>query len=106
MSEIKYIREQLSKEELLCQLAEEAAELGQAALKLRRAIDGKNYTPVSVGEAIANLQEEIADVWVSLQALGLDRSILYEHNAQEKIKRWADRLKANAVETAGRRDEE
>ena len=33
---IEYIREQLSKEELLCQLAEEASELAQAALKLRR----------------------------------------------------------------------
>lgn len=41
-------------------LAEEAAELSQAALKLIRAIEGD--TPVTETEAMANLIEEAADV--------------------------------------------
>ena len=36
----------LPKTEILAQLAEEAAELAQAALKLRRSLDGTNPTPV------------------------------------------------------------
>ena len=42
------INEILDKTEILAQLAEESSELAQAALKLRRAIDGKNPTPKSV----------------------------------------------------------
>lgn len=40
----------LPKTEILAQLAEEASELAQAALKLRRALDGTNPTPKSVEE--------------------------------------------------------
>ena len=48
--------------ELLAGLAEEAAELAQAALKLRRTLDGRNPTPVSTGDASRKLNEEFADV--------------------------------------------
>ena len=44
---IEYVRKTLSKEEQLAQLAEECAELGKAALKLRRVYDGRNPTPVT-----------------------------------------------------------
>ena len=37
--------------ELWAQLAEEAAELAQAALKIRRVLDGTNPTPKDIGEA-------------------------------------------------------
>jgi hypothetical protein len=37
MTDIRYIASVLSTEDILCQLAEEASELAQAALKLRRA---------------------------------------------------------------------
>lgn len=40
----------LPKTEILAQLAEEASKLAQAALKLRRALDGTNPTPKSVEE--------------------------------------------------------
>ena len=46
----------------LAQLAEEAAELAQAALKLRRALDGTNPTPLRESEARAALAEERTDV--------------------------------------------
>ena len=93
---IDYIREQLSQEELLCQLAEEASELAQAALKLRRVYDGSNPTPVKRSEAFDNLKEEIADVELVLMILGYDRSILIseKHRRMDaKLKRWAERLR-------------
>lgn len=46
----KKISDILPKTEILAQLAEEASELAQAALKLRRALDGTNPTPKSVEE--------------------------------------------------------
>ncbi len=48
INEVAYIKEHLPKAEILCQLAEEASELAQAALKLRRALDGTNPTPVTI----------------------------------------------------------
>lgn len=51
-----------SKDDLLCQVAEESSELSQAALKLRRAIGVGQYTPISPDEARDNLSEECADV--------------------------------------------
>lgn len=52
----------LPEEEVLAQLAEEAAELAQAALKLRRVLDGTNPTPLSESKARAALAEERTDV--------------------------------------------
>lgn len=48
--------------EILAQLAEEFSEGAQAALKLRRALDGVNPTPITVDDAASNLVEELADV--------------------------------------------
>lgn len=45
---------------LLEQLAEESAELAQAALKMARKIRNENPTPKSRADCVANLQEEIA----------------------------------------------
>lgn len=46
----KKVSDILPKTEIMAQLAEEASELAQAALKLRRALDGTNPTPKSVEE--------------------------------------------------------
>lgn len=46
----KKVSDILPKTEILAQLAEEASELAQAALKLRCALDGTNPTPKSVEE--------------------------------------------------------
>lgn len=100
---IEYIREQLSQEELLCQLAEEAAELSKAALKLRRVYDGTNPTPVNRSEAYNNLLEEIADVNLVSEVLGFGSG----QNPLEmckimnaKLARWASRLKEAREEKA------
>lgn len=51
----KRITDLLPETEILAQMAEEAAELAKAALKLRRAKDGVNPTPVDIKIAEANL---------------------------------------------------
>ena len=81
--------------ELLCQLAEEASELAQAALKLRRVYDRTNPTPVPKEDALKHLYEEIADVWLTLKVLGLDTEPFiadYQERMMEKVCRWARRL--------------
>lgn len=91
---VNYIRDQLPDEELLAQLAEEATELAHAALKMRRAMDGKNPTPVPVSEAWDKLQEEIADVLLSLQVLEINTNDQeYHHTMGAKLDRWAGRLR-------------
>lgn len=105
-TDIEYIASKLSREDILCQLAEEASELAQAALKLRRAITGTNLTPVSADDAKHTLNEEIVDVAVAVEAwfrsviIGIDeigtddiKSALGTF-ADIKISRWAERLKA------------
>lgn len=63
---MKKMRDVLPETEILAQLAEEASELAQAALKKRRVLDGTNPTPVSLKEANDNLVEEGADVLLCL----------------------------------------
>lgn len=102
MSEIQYIREKVPQAELLAQLAEEASELAQAALKLRRVYDGTNPTPVKRTDAFDNLLEEIADVRLSLLILQMDeRAYLQEYQKimDNKLHRWADRLHKAESET-------
>lgn len=59
--------------ELLAGLAEEATELAQAALKMRRTLDKSNPTPMTTGDASRNLNEEFADVLLCAAVLGFDR---------------------------------
>lgn len=95
MTDIEFIRDKLGQEELLCQLSEEAAELSKAELKLRRAISGKNPTPVAPEEAYKNLLEELADVSNALVALGLDTVLVRTEiirTMKEKRERWVERL--------------
>lgn len=72
-------------------LAEESAELSQAALKMIRAIEGD--TPVSEAEALSHLIEESADVLngliVTLTRKQWDSVI---HIMNRKLKRWEKRL--------------
>ena len=89
------VYEKLGAPEVLTQLAEEAAELAQAALKLRRTLVKVNPTPMDVGKAMANLYEEIADVQNSLSVLDargqLDKGDI-ERLREFKMTRWVKRL--------------
>lgn len=96
---LQYVIDCMPMNELLCQLAEEASELAQAALKLRRAYDRTNPTPMPKEDALKHLYEEIADVWLTLKALGLDTEPFiadYQDQMAEKVCRWAKRLDGEA----------
>lgn len=101
----KKVSDILPKTEILAQLAEEASELAQAALKLRRALDGTNPTPKSVAECEANLMEEFADISNAVDVLcdawfgdDLDPEREFWDAKYEienaKYKRWLSRLEA------------
>lgn len=96
MTTIDYIRRKVPRSELLAQLAEEAAELAQAALKLRRAMDTVNPTPLSEKEALNGLYEEIADVELLIWALNLEgtveQMVSVEKIIRRKLARWCGRL--------------
>lgn len=87
------IKQHLPQDELLTQLAEECAELSQAALKLRRALTGINPTPVTVDEARKSLVEEAADVYNVLGRLldAADNAEIYSIIRRKK-ERWLKRL--------------
>jgi NTP pyrophosphatase (non-canonical NTP hydrolase) len=96
---IEVIQARLPIDERLAQLAEEAAELSQAALKMRRAIDRKNPTPVSVVDAYAGVKEEIADVLLCLRVAGFSiASDTYQAAMDLKLKRWSSRLMASTLD--------
>ena len=87
---INYIVNHTNMLDVLVALAEEAAELSQAALKLARAEKlVKHPTPVSGMEALDNLTEEYTDVVLCAKTLNLhvNGSLLCK-----KAERWAQRL--------------
>jgi hypothetical protein len=111
------VRARISKSELLAQVAEEAVELSLAALdmpdlpdgatlaraasklahsalKLRRTLSPENPTPVSTEAAMLKVQEEVADLLLCLDILGIDVTDANIDLIQEgKITRWIQRLK-------------
>ena len=93
---IKFIQARVPDTELMAQLAEEAAELAHAALKLRRAIDGTNPTPATVEEARAAMIEEAADVLLLVMPSPEEQKQVLEQIREiqdVKLRRWADRLR-------------
>lgn len=94
MDMIEYIRRTLPQTELLAQLAEEASELAQAALKLRRVLDGRNITPVTNHEAWVALAEETRDVFLCMMTLDLisTENVEDDKHITEKLTRWVTRL--------------
>lgn len=91
---INEIRKTVSKDDLLCQLAEECSELAQAALKLRRAITKTNPTPVTYNQALEDLMEEAADVLLCLRILPEveENGYIIDIGIAEKAERWLNRL--------------
>lgn len=70
-------------------LAEECNELSKACLKLKRAVEQANPTPVSVGEAKAQVIEELTDVWLYVYMLGIFPD---DEIATDKAIRWSTRV--------------
>ena len=94
----RYIKSRLSGRDVLEALAEEAAELSQAALKMIRAcrLEGtNNVTPVTPEEATDNLLEEMADEELVMDVLShyVCCGKALNNIKDEKRERWASRLK-------------
>ena len=87
------ITERIGGAATLEQLAEEAAELAHAALKMARIVRGENPTPVSKEQAYLSLLEEIGDVRLCVSVLQDNYGTLYTSKAEdEKLERWRFRL--------------
>lgn len=101
MSNKEYIKSRLSNRALLEQLAEEAAEVSQAALKvIRAAKSSENPTPVTLDEAIDNTFQELQDVIIVADVLGFLPDVTPDDDP--KVIRWAERLRAKeAAENGG-----
>lgn len=93
---VEYVKKVLPKPVLFVQLAEECDELGQAALKMFRILDGRNPTPVPLEKAMESLFEEISDILGVLRALELTDAqcaAQYAEISSSKYERWVGRLK-------------
>ena len=87
---LEHIETVLSDAAIYEQLAEECAELGQAALKLARILRQENPTPVTLQEAEKSLREEADDVLVCLDVIGHEPDWVF---MEVKTNRWCDRLR-------------
>lgn len=86
----KYIQEHLSADDIYTQLAEEAAELSQAASKYVRILNGNNPSPKTIEEAGHDVVEEFTDVVnVAINVLGIKPDWFI---GDYKLYRWRKRL--------------
>lgn len=83
-----FMRDKIGDAATLEQLAEECAELGQAALKLARVLRKENPTPVTSAEAQKNLSEEFTDVLTCAAEFRLYPDL---RQAQAKLERFEQR---------------
>lgn len=85
---IKQIRESVPEAALYEQLAEECTELAQACLKKARKLRGESYTPRTMEEIDASIEEEYTDVRLCANACNLvvDWTAKYD-----KTIRWINR---------------
>lgn len=106
MNDFQYIKSKISEEEVLCQLAEKAAELSRAALALRRKLASRYQFPASRTQLKDRVLEAFADVYVAKELLiesGTDEEVIMQTIAN-KSRHWATWLKM--YEDAARANEE
>lgn len=90
MTDIEHIAAFLTVHEKRGQLAEEASELSQAALKMQRLFMPMNKPRKTYAECVDNVYEEIADILVCLDVLGISHSAdEINRIRREKEQRWA-----------------
>ena len=86
----------LEQEDILAQVAEECCELAQAVSKRIRILKRKNLTPISLEDNYESVQEEIADVFLSIDVLIRKLEIPLsevETIRANKLSRWLSRLR-------------
>ena len=101
---INFLQAHLSERAMLEQLAEEASELAQAALKMIRATSYENPTTVTLEEAYLNIIEECADISTCLEILGYNTTkerLLIAKTMHEKQQRWVERIKNKNSQEGG-----
>lgn len=88
------VRQSISQQAALMQLAEEAAELAQAACKYARIKDGTNPTPVTEEKAWLAMLEEFDDVMNAAKVVGLKDSRIRQF---DKMIRWRERIQERSA---------
>ena len=91
---IRFIGENVSDTSRLLQAGEECAELIAAIFKYLRKMSADNPTPKTKEEIVANIKEELTDVLLCVNAVGLYDPEIY----RQKLDRWYRRLKELEVE--------
>ena len=72
-------------------LAEECTELAHAALKMARILREENPTPVTYDECMGNIVEEVSDVTLCLDDLGIEPSqSIMKRKMLRFRERWGD----------------
>lgn len=97
LESIAYVHDNVSYNSLVLQLCEEASELAKACAKLNRVNLKDNPTPVNKEEALQNVLEEFADVYLSFIVLFSNDKNCYEKVTaikNRKLNRWVERLKS------------
>ena len=92
-NDIPNLVEYIGTEATLEQLAEEACELGHAALKQAREMRGENATHKDPKDIRDNLIEEIADVSVTIYQVIMNTGYISEEDVQEAFERKTKRMK-------------
>ena len=94
--DLEFIHAALPVDEVLGGLAEEAAELAQAAEKMRRKISGINPSPKTFEQCYKDLAEELCDVVNCIEVLETYKGLraIGELGMEPafKLRRWRNRL--------------
>ncbi len=91
----KYVRDELASRDKLEQVAEEASELSQAALKFIRAYGlSENPTPITEEQALQDFIEEVRDLLCVLRIIFTDSAWerITDIDDYPKYRRWARRI--------------
>ena len=86
------IRLKVSQADLWGQLAEECAELAQAALKMERLMRGSNPPGMDGADCRRLVLEEAADVYLMLDVLNYADTKLLRNSMTYKAMRWLKRI--------------
>lgn len=91
LNEEKVMGQRIGFPALVEQLAEEASELAQAALKVARIARRENPTPVSIEEGARQLEEEYTDVIQCAIELGIEVNADQIRTKQRRfLRRWGE----------------
>lgn len=102
MTDLEFVRQNTDWGDLLILLNEEAGEMVQASSKLWRVCAGRVPTPVTEEEAKRKLDEEVSDVLLVLEVLGVVHFDAGDGGVRDaKLRRWVQRIKDAKDKKAG-----